>query len=568
VTESVRTLAGRYEIGKLLGRGGMAEVHEGLDTRLNRRVAIKLLRPSLATDPAFRTRFRQEAQAAARMAHPTIVRVFDAGEETVRGPDGHDVQLPFIVMERIEGKLLSDLIQNGPVPADEAARITTGILTALEYSHRAGVVHRDIKPGNVMITPNGQVKVMDFGIARAISESSANVAQTSAVLGTASYFSPEQARGESVDARTDLYSSGVVLYELLTGRAPFRGDSPVAVAYQHVSELPTPPNAINPSVSPAMSAVVMHALAKDRFERFQSAAEFKADLEVAVGGKVPDRAPVSDDFNATLFGVDPNSTAASEATLRRLANDENRPTRTQSRPPVAWIWGGIAVMAVIIVAAMVWVFSLQATNLGGNLAVTVPDVAGMTAEAGIEELAEAGLVPKRIDKSDADVAAGVIISTSIEPGARVNSGEAIEVLVSTGPPSVSLPALTYLPEADAITKIQEAGLDYGTSKQQNSPSVPAGQVMAITVDDETAQRTGAQNVPAGSTINLIISNGMVSVPEVVGLSIGEAQAQLQALQLTVKLAPDSGCGGQKVTSQSGKGEMAQRSTITLGYCAA
>jgi serine/threonine-protein kinase len=454
------------------------------------------------------------------------------------------------------------------VPADEAARITTGILTALEYSHRAGVVHRDIKPGNVMITPNGQVKVMDFGIARAISESSANVAQTSAVLGTASYFSPEQARGESVDARTDLYSSGVVLYELLTGRAPFRGDSPVAVAYQHVSELPTPPNAINPSVSPAMSAVVMHALAKDRFERFQSAAEFKADLEVAVGGKVPDRAPVSDDFNATLFGVDPNSTAASEATLRRLANDENRPTRTQSRPPVAWIWGGIAVMAVIIVAAMVWVFSLQATNLGGNLAVTVPDVAGMTAEAGIEELAEAGLVPKRIDKSDADVAAGVIISTSIEPGARVNSGEAIEVLVSTGPPSVSLPALTYLPEADAITKIQEAGLDYGTSKQQNSPSVPAGQVMAITVDDETAQRTGAQNVPAGSTINLIISNGMVSVPEVVGLSIGEAQAQLQALQLTVKLAPDSGCGGQKVTSQSGKGEMAQRSTITLGYCAA
>jgi serine/threonine-protein kinase len=566
--ESVRTLAGRYEIGKLLGRGGMAEVHEGLDTRLNRRVAIKLLRPSLATDPAFRTRFRQEAQAAARMAHPTIVRVFDAGEETVRGPDGHDVQLPFIVMERIEGKLLSDLIQNGPVPADEAARITTGILTALEYSHRAGVVHRDIKPGNVMITPNGQVKVMDFGIARAISESSANVAQTSAVLGTASYFSPEQARGESVDARTDLYSSGVVLYELLTGRAPFRGDSPVAVAYQHVSELPTPPNAINPSVSPAMSAVVMHALAKDRFERFQSAAEFKADLEVAVGGKVPDRAPVSDDFNATLFGVDPNSTAASEATLRRLANDENRPTRTQSRPPVAWIWGGIAVMAVIIVAAMVWVFSLQATNLGGNLAVTVPDVAGMTAEAGIEELAEAGLVPKRIDKSDADVAAGVIISTSIEPGARVNSGEAIEVLVSTGPPSVSLPALTYLPEADAITKIQEAGLDYGTSKQQNSPSVPAGQVMAITVDDETAQRTGAQNVPAGSTINLIISNGMVSVPEVVGLSIGEAQAQLQALQLTVKLAPDSGCGGQKVTSQSGKGEMAQRSTITLGYCAA
>jgi serine/threonine-protein kinase len=566
VTESVRTLAGRYEIGKLLGRGGMAEVHEGLDTRLNRRVALKLLRPTLATDPAFRTRFRQEAQAAARMAHPTIVRVFDAGEETVRGPDGHDVQLPFIVMERIDGKLLSDLIHAGPVPADEAARIVAGILTALEYSHRAGVVHRDIKPGNVMITANGQVKVMDFGIARAISESSANVAQTSAVLGTASYFSPEQARGESVDARTDLYSTGVVLYELLTGKAPFRGDGPVAVAYQHVSEMPTPPNAVNPAVSPAMSAVVMHALAKDRFDRFQSAAEFKADLEVAVGGKVPDRAPAGDDFNATLFGVNPNSTAASEATLRRLANDENRPTRTQSRPPVAWIWGGIAVMAVIIVAAMVWVFSLSPTAIAPDLAITVPDVSGQTAEAGIQELTEAGLTPKRIDRADPDVSAGVIISTSIRPGAKVNRGEAIDVLVSTGPPSVDLPSLMFSAEADAIAKIEEAGLSYGTSKQQNSPNVPAGQVLAITIDDETTQRTGAQKVPAGSTINLVISNGMVQVPDVVGQPISTAQGQLQALQLTVKSVIDQGCGGGKVTAQSGKGEMAQRSTITVTYC--
>ena len=567
MTESVRTLAGRYEIGKLLGRGGMAEVHEGLDTRLNRRVAIKLLRPTLATDPAFRTRFRQEAQAAARMAHPTIVRVFDAGEDTVRGPDGHDVQLPFIIMERIEGKLLSDLISSGPLPADEAARIVTGILTALEYSHRAGVVHRDIKPGNVMVTPNGQVKVMDFGIARAISESAANVAQTSAVLGTASYFSPEQARGESVDARTDLYSTGVVLYELLTGRPPFRGDSPVAVAYQHVSELPTPPNAINPAVSPALSAVVMHALAKDRFERFQSAAEFSADLEVAAGGKVPDRAPVNDDFNATLFGVNPNSTAASEATLRRLANDENRPTRTQSRPPVAWFWGGIAAMAVIIVAAMVWVFSLSPTNIGGDLAITVPDVAGKTAEAGMAELTEAGLVPKRIDRADAEVAAGVIISTSIDPGARVNQGEPIDVIVSTGAPAVELASLIFLSEADAIAKIEAAGLTYGQSSKQNSPNVPADQVLAITVGDDPMQLTGTQSLPAGSTINLVLSNGMVSVPEVVGQPIGEAQSALQALQLTVKAVIDQGCSGGKVTSQSGKGEMAQRSTITLSYCA-
>jgi len=567
VTEGVRTLAGRYEIGALLGRGGMAEVHDGLDTRLNRRVAIKLLRPSLATDPAFRTRFRQEAQAAARMAHPTIVRVFDAGEETVRGVDGHEVQLPFIVMERIEGKLLSDLIATGPVDPGEAARIVTGILTALEYSHRAGVVHRDIKPGNVMITRNGQVKVMDFGIARAISESSANVAQTSAVLGTASYFSPEQARGESVDARTDLYSTGVVLYELLTGRTPFRGDSPVAVAYQHVSELPTPPNAVNPSVSPAMSAVVMHALAKDRFERFQSAAEFKADLEVAVGGKVPDRAPGSDDFNSTLFGVNPNSSAASEATLRRLANDENRPVRTQSRPPVAWIWGGIALMIVIIVAAMVWVFSLAPEQLvGSGTSISVPDVSGEPAESGIQELSDLGLRPSQIDRADADVPSGIIISTSIDPGTKVGPGEAIDVYVSTGKPAVTLPSLLNKTEAEAIAAIKEAGLTYGTSTQSGSANIAAGLVMFATVDDNTTQVTTQTSVPADSVINLTVSNGLVSIPDVKGQPISTAQSTLQGLQLIVKLSPDRGCSGQNVTSQSLIGDAPQKSTVTLVYC--
>ena len=211
VTADVRLLAGRYQIGELLGRGGMADVHVGMDARLGRRVAIKLLKPSLANDPAFRTRFRQEAQAAARMAHPTIVRVFDAGEETVRDPSGHEIQVPFIVMEHVDGRLLKDIVADGPLDPSEAGRIVDGILVALEYSHRAGVVHRDIKPGNVMVTSAGQVKVMDFGIARAISDSSATIAQTSAILGTAQYFSPEQARGEAVDARTDLYSTGVVL---------------------------------------------------------------------------------------------------------------------------------------------------------------------------------------------------------------------------------------------------------------------------------------------------------------------------------------------------------------------
>ena len=255
MSEEGRLIAGRYQVGELIGRGGMSDVHRGTDSRLGRTVAIKLLKPSLASDPAFRTRFRQEAQAAARMAHPTIVRVFDAGEETVTDANGHESQLPFIVMEFVDGTLLKDLIKEGPLSSTEAVRILDGVLTALEYSHRAGVVHRDIKPGNIMITRNGQVKVMDFGIARAISDSSTTVAQTTAILGTASYFSPEQAKGEVVDARTDLYSTGVVLFEMLTARPPFRGDTPVAIAYQHVREEPQPPSNFDPEITPEMDAI-------------------------------------------------------------------------------------------------------------------------------------------------------------------------------------------------------------------------------------------------------------------------------------------------------------------------
>ena len=354
VAQGVRLLAGRYELGELIGRGGMADVHVGMDTRLGRRVAVKLLKPSLANDPAFRTRFRREAQDAAKMAHPTIVRIFDAGEESIRESNGAETLVPFIVMEYVDGRLLKDVVADGPLEPAEATRIISQVLTALEYSHRAGVVHRDIKPGNIMITSSGQVKVMDFGIARAISESSATIAESSAIVGTAQYFSPEQARGESVDARTDLYSTGIVLFELLTGRAPFRGDNPVAVAYQHVNSDPVAPSTLNPRVSPALDAVVLRALAKDRFSRYQSAGEFRADVEAAAAGEVPARTQlVANDFNATLFGVNPSSVAGSEATLRQLTVDnDERLVRTQSRPPVAWIWAGIASMVVIIAAVI------------------------------------------------------------------------------------------------------------------------------------------------------------------------------------------------------------------------
>ncbi len=569
-TPGIRMIAGRYQIGDLLGRGGMADVHAGLDARLNRKVAVKLLKPSLANDPAFRTRFRQEAQAAARMAHPTIVRVFDAGEETVREAGGTEVQVPFIVMEHVEGKLLKDIVARGPLEPAEAVRIVDGILTALEYSHRAGVVHRDIKPGNVMVTSSGQVKVMDFGIARAISDSSATIAQTSAILGTAHYFSPEQARGEGVDARTDLYSTGVVLYELLTGKTPFRGDTAVAVAYQHISEMAVPPSALNPAVSPALNAVVMHALAKDRGERFQTATEFKADLDVALTGKVPDRSPVNDDFNAALFGVNPSSTAASEATLRRLADDTERAPRTQNRPPVAWIWGGATIMAIIIVATLVWVFTLAPQQLvGAGAAVDIPKVTGQTWKVGGKTLLDAGLKVSKVDQASDTVPADQIISLDPAAGTRVTPGFEVQVYVSSGPAQVTLPGLIYKSEADAKAAIAAAGLVYGSTNSDYSATVPNGQVVGALVPGSTTPTGSNVQVTKGSTINLVVSNGLVSVPDVRGQPVSTARDTLSGatLGLTVKLHPDSSCTGQAVSAQSVVGDTPQKSAVTLTYCA-
>jgi serine/threonine-protein kinase len=571
VKADVRLLAGRYQIGELLGRGGMADVHAGMDARLGRRVAIKLLKPSLANDPAFRTRFRQEAQAAARMAHPTIVRVFDAGEETVRDPSGHEIQVPFIVMEHVDGRLLKDIVAEGPLDPAEAGRIVDGILVALEYSHRAGVVHRDIKPGNVMVTSSGQVKVMDFGIARAISDSSATIAQTSAILGTAQYFSPEQARGEAVDARTDLYSTGVVLYELLTGRPPFVGETAVATAYQHVSEAPIAPNALNPRVSPALNSVVMRSLAKDRVERYQTAADFRADLEIALAGKVPDRGPVADDFNSTLFGVNPNSTTASEATLRRLADDtDDRVPRTQTRPPVAWIWGIIALLGVVLVASAFWIINLSPQTLAGaGVAVEVPNIVGQQYADGGNQLLALNLVPIKVDVPSDTEPEGTILSLDPEAGTKLSPEQEVRVSVSSGPPRVALVGLTFKKESEAKDIIAGLGLVYGETRVTYSPNVPKGTVIGIELPPDTTLITSAQQVPKGSTVNLVVSNGKVKIPDVVGDSVSQAQATLtgSTLQLIVKLFPDSGCSGQAVTAQSIKGEQKQGSTVELTYCA-
>ena len=568
LAQGVRQLAGRYDLGELIGRGGMADVHVGTDNRLGRRVAVKLLKPSLANDPAFRARFRREAQDAAKMAHPTIVRIFDAGEETVTGPNGTDSLIPFIVMEYVDGRLLKDMVANGPLEPSEAARIVGQVLTALEYSHRAGVIHRDIKPGNIMVTSNGLVKVMDFGIARAITESSSTIAETSAVVGTAAYFSPEQARGESVDARTDLYSTGVVLFELLTGSPPFRGDNPVAVAYQHVNSEAAPPSSLNPRVSPALDAVVLRALGKDRFERYQSATDFRRDLDAAVAGAVPIRpVAVPNDFNATLFGVNPSSVAGSEATLRQLAVDEDdRLARTQSRPPVAWIWAAIASMVAIIVAVVFWTFSLSPAQLTANVSVDVPNVVGQTYPDGSALLIDNNLVPQKFTEASDSVAEGVIIRTDPEAGVTVTPGLQVKVYVSLGETPVTVPDVTNMLEADAIAALTEATLVYGSTTAEFSPTIKAGVVIRSDPAGGAERLADGTIIRKGAEVNLVVSNGRIVVPDVTGLAIAAANAALTPLQLNIKINSDLGCSGGTVADQSIVGEQPQKSEITLRVC--
>ncbi|MGG7465508.1 Stk1 family PASTA domain-containing Ser/Thr kinase [Plantibacter sp. YIM 135347] len=560
MADDQRLLAGRYVVGDLIGRGGMSNVFRGIDTKLGRTVAIKVLKSTLATDPAFRSRFRQEAQAASRMAHATIVRVYDAGEERVKDDSGHEVIEPFIVMEYVEGRMLKDLIAEGPIESKEAVRIASSVLTALEYSHRAGVVHRDIKPGNIMITKTGDVKVTDFGIARAVSDSSTTVAQTTAILGTAAYFSPEQAKGETVDARTDLYSTGVVLFEMLTGKAPFRGDTAVAVAYQHVSERPVKPSSINPKVSPALDQVVMRALSKDRFERYQSAVEFREDLEEAGAGHVPIRREDPD----SLFGPSPSASSSTEQAIRQLTSDETV-TRTQRRPPVVWIWAAIAGIAVILFSLVFWVTQLPPATSVKTDARAVPDLVDATWEEANTTIEKLDLVPTKFDVPSGDYAAGHVVRTDPPGGTTVSPNTQIKVYVSSGKEKVAVPDVVNQSSEAAWEAITGAGLAQGSVTKENSPTIPAGVVLRTDPPATT-------EVDTGSTVNIIVSSGNVTLTDVSGQPLADATNFLQdaTRQFVVQPQADPTCksvAGDPVTKQSpGPGDVPQKSTITLTYC--
>ncbi len=521
----VRKLSDRYEIRRVIGRGGMAEVHEGVDTRLGRRVAIKLLRSDLARDPSFHTRLEREAQSAASLNHPGIVSVYDSGEEQFVEPGGGTITVPFIVMEYVEGQTLRQVLsEHGRLTVTEALDVAAGVLAPLEYSHRNGIVHRDIKPANVMLTPDGDIKVMDFGIARAL-EDTGSLTQTHSVVGTAQYLSPEQARGEVVDARSDLYSTACLLYELLTGRPPFVGDSQLAVAYQHVGEAPQAPSTLVPGLPPAVDRLVLQGLDKQRDTRYQDAHTFREDALAARDGR-----PLSIDAEGPATELMASAPAAAWADAPPTQAVEQQPgphtamlgeieeDQQEEKKSRTWLWVGGALLALVLAGLGLWMYTMNAEPEPQTFALEdMSDREANEAETYLEGL---GLVVGREEQADDEIDEGNVVETDPASGSQVTEGDRITMFVSTGPDSIEVPEVEGDTEPLARQKIGDAGLTAGSNIEENSPDVPGGEVM------ETRPGAGTE-VPRDSTVDLVLSSGQVEVPDVTGMTEEEACTTLE-----------------------------------------
>ncbi|GAA2708589.1 MULTISPECIES: Stk1 family PASTA domain-containing Ser/Thr kinase [Streptomyces] len=575
--EEPRRLGGRYELGSVLGRGGMAEVYLAHDTRLGRTVAVKTLRADLARDPSFQARFRREAQSAASLNHPSIVAVYDTGEDYVDG-----VSIPYIVMEYVDGSTLRELLHSGrKLLPERSLEMTIGVLQALEYSHRAGIVHRDIKPANVMLTRTGQVKVMDFGIARAMGDAGMTMTQTAAVIGTAQYLSPEQAKGEQVDARSDLYSTGCLLYELLTVRPPFVGDSPVAVAYQHVREEPNPPSVHDPEIAPEIDAIVLKALTKDPDYRYQSADEMRADIEAALDGR-----PVA--AAAALGAMGPGGYGEDQPTTM-LRSHEQGMGQTSMMPPVAegggygGGYGGydegsrggrrgngggrknnlstilLVVAGVLVLVGAIFIGKSLFSGSGNNDRVTVPSLTGQTLAEAQRSGDNGGFKVVEGEQKNCDQDKGKICDQDPKAGTKVARDSEVKVVVSKGKAKVQVPDVLGTQFDEAKAQLEAKGFTV-TQKQEESDRTPG---VVFKQDPK-----GGTSADKGSEIVVTVATKASSktVPSVVGQPFDQAQKQLTDLGFQVQRTDeDSDKPAGTVTRQSPDGNTSAQpgSTVNL-----
>ncbi|MEV1107105.1 MULTISPECIES: Stk1 family PASTA domain-containing Ser/Thr kinase [unclassified Micromonospora] len=559
MTAQARLLGGRYQVGELLGYGGMAEVHRGRDLRLGRDVAIKMLRTDLARDATFQMRFRREAQNAASLNHPAIVAVYDTGEETA--PTGET--LPFIVMEFVNGRTLKEVLGvEGRLQPRRALEICADMCAALEFSHRHGIIHRDIKPGNVMLTQTGQVKVMDFGIARALASGATTMTQTSAVIGTAQYLSPEQARGEAVDARSDVYAAGCVLFELVCGHPPFVGDSPVSVAYQHVRETPPTPSDINPDVTPAVDAIVLKALSKNPLNRYQSAGEMRADLLRAAAGRPVLATPVLREAETVAMapaggGAAGYPPAATGQQTRQIPARVGDPRQRKASSWLIALFSAVGVLAVIaLVAALLW-SQQQDKDLKA-----VPTLAGKTRDVAVTEIRNAGFNPVVGDPVLAnDCTKGTVAKQDPAAGARLKQASTVTVQICDGKPDVTIPpGLVNSQFENVKPQLERLGLVVEEKAVDN----PAQKGIVVKV-----------NPPSGSTVaqdtkvTVEVSRGNVSkVPNVVNSTKDDAAAELRAAGYVVSFregdeVPAAEAGRVQKQNPKGGTELAQGKTVTI-----
>lgn len=492
--ESGHLLAERYELISHIARGGMADVWQAQDRALNRRVAVKVLHPQYSNDDSFVRRFRREAQAAANLSHPNIVSIFDWGQEGATY---------FIVMELIEGRSLRDILRSeGPLLPRRATEIAAEVAAALAVAHQAGLVHRDVKPGNILITRDGTVKVTDFGIARAWDDSQ-ELTRTGAVIGTATYFSPEQAQGVGADARSDLYSLGIVLYEMLVGAPPFKGDSPVAVAYQHVSSMPMAPTSINPDVPPGLEAITLRSLEKQPERRYQSAADQRADLLSSLRGDAP-VAP------ATTSPVPPEAptrvlTGVVAAPPTAAPNQAYREVEEEPPNQIPFILTAFAMLAALSFG--VWLLfqglgiggAADGTTAAGEMTI-IPIVANMSQQEALNAVLAAGFVPQLENRNHATIAAGTVIESQPAGGTQLETGQQVTIVVSVGTATTQIPSITGLSEADAMGVLEEADLLVGSVTLVPSVDTEEG------VATGTNPAAGATH-PVGGTVELFVSSG-------------------------------------------------------------